>query len=50
MKKRINVLDDLSNAEVMFLRWWLHTDGSSNPLYGEDGKVIGIEKRKFGNF
>ncbi|HOB16955.1 MAG TPA: discoidin domain-containing protein [Defluviitoga sp.] len=46
----VKVLDDLSNAGGNVLRWWLHTDGSSNPLYGEDGKVIGIEKENLKTF
>jgi hypothetical protein len=38
----VSVLDTIAGARGNTLRWWLHTDGSVSPLYGEDGRVIGL--------
>jgi len=38
----VAALDELADARGNTLRWWLHTNGSTSPLYGEDGRVIGL--------
>ena len=45
----IKALDDVSKAHGNTIRWWLHTNGSTSPIYGEDGKVIGLGEHEAEN-
>ncbi|MBK8023930.1 MAG: discoidin domain-containing protein [Chloroflexi bacterium] len=38
----VAALDELVAAKGNTLRWWLHTNGSASPIYGEDGRVTGL--------
>lgn len=45
----IKALDDVAAAHGNTIRWWLHTNGSASPLYGEDGKVTGLNEHEAEN-
>ncbi len=45
----VAALDEIAAARGNTLRWWLHTDGSTSPLYGEDGKVTGLGENDLEN-
>ena len=45
----VAALDAIVAAHGNTLRWWLHTDGSDSPIYGDDGKVTGIDPREIEN-
>ncbi len=38
----VAALDEVKAAHGNTLRWWLHTNGSASPVYGDDGKVTGL--------
>jgi hypothetical protein len=42
-------MDDIACAHGNTVRWWLHTDGSACPLYGDDGKVSGLYDNEIKN-
>jgi hypothetical protein len=41
----VAAMDDIASAHGNTVRWWLHTDGASSPIYGDDGKVIGLGEK-----
>lgn len=45
----ITILDDIERAGGNAVRWWLHTNGSVSPLFGEDGKVSGVRSTTISN-
>lgn len=45
----VAALDELAAANGNTLRWWLHTDGSVSPVYGEDGMVTGLAENDIEN-
>ncbi|MBI5959777.1 MAG: discoidin domain-containing protein, partial [Chloroflexi bacterium] len=42
-------LDEVAAVKGNTIRWWLHTNGSASPIYGEDGKVIGLGEHETEN-
>ncbi|MBI5928802.1 MAG: discoidin domain-containing protein [Chloroflexi bacterium] len=45
----IKALDDVAAAHGNTVRWWLHTNGNTSPIYGEDGKVTGLGEHDIEN-
>ncbi len=45
----VAALDEVVAAHGNTLRWWLHTNGVSSPLYGEDGRVTGLGEHDIEN-
>ncbi|MBN2305228.1 MAG: discoidin domain-containing protein, partial [Anaerolineae bacterium] len=45
----VAVMDEIAKAHGNTLRWWLHTDGSASPIYGDDGKVVGLGENDIKN-
>lgn len=47
--KFVEALDGVAAAKGNSIRWWLHTDGRVSPIYGDDGKVIGLGEHDIEN-
>lgn len=45
----VAALDEIAAAHGNTLRWWLHTNGSASPVYGEDGRVTGLGEHDIEN-
>ena len=45
----VAALDEIADAKGNTLRWWLHTNGSTSPIYGDDGMVVGLGEDDINN-
>ena len=45
----VEILDGVQSSGGNAIRWWLHTNGSSSPIFGADGKVSGLNSQSITN-